>query len=210
MPKKLTLELPPPLNNSESGNRNGGEFGSNGDGRRRVLPQPAVPPVPIDSNLPAAPTGGLDPNRLSGNDRIPGLGSGNPDLPNSPMPSLPDFDPSSPGSTDLSGFDPGNGGLGSGPPGGPPGGGIGAPGGAGAAVGPGGFGGGGTVGGGAGNAPGAGGAGAAAGRGMMPFMPMGGGGHGGGRQERERSTWLREDEDFWGPDDDVAPPVIGG
>ena len=41
-------------------------------------------------------------------------------------------------------------------------------------------------------------------------MPMGGGGHGGGGSEdRERSTWLAEDEDIWGGDGDTAPPVIG-
>jgi hypothetical protein len=38
------------------------------------------------------------------------------------------------------------------------------------------------------------------------------GGHGGqgkGEEERERSTWLTEDEDVWGGDADTAPPVIG-
>jgi hypothetical protein len=42
-------------------------------------------------------------------------------------------------------------------------------------------------------------------------MPMGGmGGAGGGQeQDRERTTWLTEDEDVWGGDDDVAPPIIG-
>jgi hypothetical protein len=28
-------------------------------------------------------------------------------------------------------------------------------------------------------------------------------------QERERSTWLAEDEDVWGTDPDVGPHVIG-
>jgi uncharacterized protein YukE len=42
----------------------------------------------------------------------------------------------------------------------------------------------------------------------MP-MGMGGGGAGGQKEERERSTWLTEDEDVWGGDGDVAPPVIG-
>ncbi len=46
--------------------------------------------------------------------------------------------------------------------------------------------------------------GAAGGRGMM--MPMHGGGQG-DEDERERSTWLSEDEDVWGNDDDV-PTVI--
>jgi uncharacterized protein YukE len=41
-------------------------------------------------------------------------------------------------------------------------------------------------------------------------MPMGmGGGGQGQKEERERSTWLTEDEDVWGGDGDVAPPVIG-
>ncbi|MEV5748211.1 hypothetical protein AB0L00_10370 [Actinoallomurus sp. NPDC052308] len=41
-------------------------------------------------------------------------------------------------------------------------------------------------------------------------VPMGGMGAGSGQeQERERSTWLTEDEDVWGGDGDVAPPVIG-
>jgi uncharacterized protein YukE len=47
-----------------------------------------------------------------------------------------------------------------------------------------------------------------AGRPGMGGAPMGG--HGGeGEEERERSTWLTEDEDVWGADDDAAPPVIG-
>lgn len=47
--------------------------------------------------------------------------------------------------------------------------------------------------------------------GMNGGMPMGmGAGAGGGQeQERERTTWLTEDEDVWGGDGDVAPPVIG-
>ncbi|GII86549.1 hypothetical protein Ssi03_45390 [Sphaerisporangium siamense] len=66
-------------------------------------------------------------------------------------------------------------------------------------------------------APGGGGAGAAGvnGRaaaangamGGMPFMPMGGAG-GEANQERERSTWLTEDESVWGGDGPVAPTVI--
>ncbi|NEA25119.1 hypothetical protein G3I70_21925, partial [Actinomadura bangladeshensis] len=55
--------------------------------------------------------------------------------------------------------------------------------------------------------PGAAGAGA---RGMpMGGMPMGQGAQGGKGEERERNTWLTEDEDVWGADDDTAPPVIG-
>ncbi len=52
--------------------------------------------------------------------------------------------------------------------------------------------------------------------GGMPFMPMGGGGMGGmggpgagGDKERERTTWLVEDEEVWGTDPDMAPSVIG-
>ncbi len=52
--------------------------------------------------------------------------------------------------------------------------------------------------------------------GGMPFMPMGGGGMGGmggpgagGDKERERTTWLVEDEEVWGTDPDLAPSVIG-
>jgi hypothetical protein len=34
------------------------------------------------------------------------------------------------------------------------------------------------------------------------------GGDGGDEQERERSTWLTEDDDVWGGDPDAPPPVI--
>lgn len=112
-------------------------------------------------------------------------------------------------SSDLSGF-PGGGG------GGMPGGGLPGGGGGGFGADPGGFGGAG-----AGSGPGAGGLGGgmggAAGRGAagmrggMPMggMPMGAPGQGGKGEERERQTWLSEDEDVWGGDDDTAPPVIG-
>jgi hypothetical protein len=110
---------------------------------------------------------------------------------------LPDGGPGSGGSS-LAGM----GGGGGGAPGGGLGAGGGMPGGAptgGAGAGAGG--------------PGAGGMGAGGlGRGM-PFggMPMGmGGGQGGGdNDERERTTWLTEDEDVWGGDDDAGPSVIG-
>jgi hypothetical protein len=46
--------------------------------------------------------------------------------------------------------------------------------------------------------------------GLMPMMPPMMGGAGGQQgQDRERSAWLTEDEDIWGADDDVAPPLIG-
>ncbi|MFE0147259.1 hypothetical protein ACFWY5_08950 [Nonomuraea sp. NPDC059007] len=45
---------------------------------------------------------------------------------------------------------------------------------------------------------------------MMPMAPMGGAGAGGdGNQDRERSTYLAEDEGVWGGDEDIAPPVLG-
>ncbi|MEV4891527.1 hypothetical protein AB0K48_19310 [Nonomuraea sp. NPDC055795] len=45
---------------------------------------------------------------------------------------------------------------------------------------------------------------------MMPMAPMGGAGAGGdGNQDRERSTFLTEDEGVWGGDEDIAPPVLG-
>jgi hypothetical protein len=40
---------------------------------------------------------------------------------------------------------------------------------------------------------------------MMPMM----GGQGNDEQERERSTWLTEDEDVWGGSD-APPPTITG
>ncbi|MDV9189840.1 hypothetical protein R6L23_16715, partial [Streptomyces sp. SR27] len=50
--------------------------------------------------------------------------------------------------------------------------------------------------------------------GGMPMMPpMGGGGMGGGQgtqsDERERSTWVSEDEDVWGTDEGGVAGVIG-
>jgi hypothetical protein len=55
--------------------------------------------------------------------------------------------------------------------------------------------------------------GAAGGTGGMPFMPMGGmgGAPGGGQgksEDRERTTWLMEDRDIWGGDQDIAPRVV--
>ena len=40
-------------------------------------------------------------------------------------------------------------------------------------------------------------------------MPTTGGGGAGSEQDRERETWLTEDEDVWNDEGDVAPPVIG-
>jgi hypothetical protein len=40
-------------------------------------------------------------------------------------------------------------------------------------------------------------------------MPMhGAGGHGAGEEERERSSWLMEEDDVWDTGGDVPPPVI--
>ncbi|WP_433531808.1 WXG100 family type VII secretion target [Micromonospora sp. CA-263727] len=50
------------------------------------------------------------------------------------------------------------------------------------------------------------------GMGGMPFMPMGGMGNPGGREnekERERTTWLAEEQDVWGTEADVTAAVIG-
>ncbi|MFI6293143.1 hypothetical protein ACIBEJ_16255 [Nonomuraea sp. NPDC050790] len=45
---------------------------------------------------------------------------------------------------------------------------------------------------------------------MMPMAPMGGAGAGGeGDKDRERTTYLAEDEGVWGGDEDIAPPVLG-
>ncbi|GIJ26374.1 hypothetical protein Vqi01_15360 [Micromonospora qiuiae] len=45
---------------------------------------------------------------------------------------------------------------------------------------------------------------------MPPMAPMGGAGAGGQQEkERERKTWLAEEEEVWGTDPDVAPSVIG-
>ena len=47
------------------------------------------------------------------------------------------------------------------------------------------------------------------GGGGMPMMPGMGGGGGQQDKERERTTWLDEDEEVWGTDPDLAPAVIG-
>jgi hypothetical protein len=44
---------------------------------------------------------------------------------------------------------------------------------------------------------------------MMGGMGMGTGGPGTGGQERERSTWLAEDEAVWGTDPGVGRGVLG-
>ncbi|MFD4761998.1 hypothetical protein ACFWOJ_24940 [Streptomyces sp. NPDC058439] len=44
---------------------------------------------------------------------------------------------------------------------------------------------------------------------MMPPMGGGGGAGGGGGRDRERRTWLAEDEETWGTSQEAAPGVIG-
>ncbi|RKS71122.1 hypothetical protein BZB76_5608 [Actinomadura pelletieri DSM 43383] len=170
-------------------------------------------------DLPGGPGGSGDlpsgPGGVPGGPKGPG---GLPDGPGGPgLPGGPGSGSGLPG-TDLAGLPPGGpgggpglggGGLGGGP-GGAPGLGSGGPGGI-----PGGAPGLGS--GGIGAGPGAMGAGALGGsgfgaRGGMTGMgmPMGAGARGGGDgNEHERSTWLTEDEDVWGGNDDTAPPVIG-
>nr|MDT0664133.1 hypothetical protein [Micromonospora sp. DSM 115978] len=53
-------------------------------------------------------------------------------------------------------------------------------------------------------------------QGGMPYMPMPMGGMGGapgmgqgGSRDRQRNTWLTEDEEVWGTDPDCSPAVIG-
>ncbi|MEV7009926.1 hypothetical protein [Streptosporangium sp. NPDC051022] len=59
---------------------------------------------------------------------------------------------------------------------------------------------------GAGRGAGTGGTGGAS---MMPLMPPGGAPGGEQDREREKTTWMSEDEGVWGGDEDIAPPVIG-
>ncbi|TDC90346.1 hypothetical protein [Actinomadura sp. 7K507] len=181
----------------------GGSFGGSGlpasDGASPFSGGPGSGPGswnPGGDGGPFAPGGGGGPH-LSGVPGGSGLPGGGGSLSGAP-------------SSDLAGMPGGGGGMPGGgggmPGGGMPGGGFGAD--------PGGFGGPGAGAGGTGPGGGAmGAAGRGAGmRGGMPMggMPMGaGGGQGGQGEERDRQTWLSEDEDVWGGDDDTAPPVIG-
>jgi hypothetical protein len=155
---------------------------------------------------------GNPPNPVGPHPPLPGP-PGNPPGPHPPGPyNPPPLHPGGPpnlgNGTHLAGFNPGHGaGMGPGGLGGASGGGLG-PGG--------GLGGGSPLAGGLtpglGNAAGAAAEQAAAENAAMGagrMMPPGGhGGH--GEQERERSTWLLEDEDVWGADDgDTAPGMIG-
>lgn len=209
MPPSIEKDLPPPERDSGfQGTR--GHQGTTDAGT--VGPPSGVPhgPPPVGISDPSghhpttAPIGPADP------------------IPSDPWgPGGPDGDPSgvsTTGGTDLAGAgggmgaDPfGAGGLGGGPGGlggGAGGLGSGAPGGVGGALGVGTPGG---MGAGRGGSAGKGTAGRSGARKSGPSTPMGGGaGHGGGEgeEERERTTWLTEDEDVWSDDGDVAPPVI--
>jgi uncharacterized protein YukE len=167
-------------------------------------------------HLPGAGGGGLGSGGSVGGGHLPGAGGGGIDGGSVGGGHLPGgVGGVGGGGTDLAGA--GGGGL----PGGVGGGSLGGGAGLGGGVGGGGLPGGGlgagagvgVLGGGAGGGAGIG-AGAGAGKGAAgrPGMgsPMGGHGGGGeGEEERERSTWLTEDDDVWGGDGDTAPPVIG-
>lgn len=207
-----TEPIEPPGGGPKAPKMPGGGGPSGGPGS-----MPGGPGGPGD--LPGGPGGPGGPGDLPG-------GPGGPNMPGGPHgPGV----PGSPGGPDLPG---GPGGLGGGPGGPgtdlasmPPGGPGGGPGlgGGGAGLGAGGVGGGpGALGGGLGAGPGGMGAGMGAGPGAFGGlggkggvngmgMPMGAGARGGGGDgdEHERSTWLTEDEDVWGGNDDTAPPVIG-
>jgi hypothetical protein len=160
-----------------------GPGGSGGPG-----PGPGGYPGGYPGNYPGGPGG-------SGPGGYPG--SGDPTLDSGST--LASYDPGGIGGGG-GGLGSGGGGLGAG--GGLGGGGLGSDGGAGAGSGlAGGANGGGA---GFGGGPGGAGAGAAAGRGMM--SPMHGGGQG-DEGERERNTWLTEDDDVWGADE-ASPGVI--
>jgi len=49
------------------------------------------------------------------------------------------------------------------------------------------------------------------GMGGMPYLPgmFGGMGQGQGQRDRTRNTWLKEDEEVWGTEPEVAPAVVG-
>ena len=159
---------------------------------------PNLPGGPDNPNLPGGPNGPGNPNIPGGPNGPGGPGNlpGGPGGPGSDLASMPGG-----GGPGLGGGGvPGGPGLGGGAPGGglpggaPGAGALGSAGAPGAFAGPGAFG-----------RNGMGGAGGPMG------MPMGAGAGAGGGQnnERERSTWLTEDEDVWGGNDETAPPVIG-
>lgn len=195
------------------------------------LPGPGHPGGP---NYPGPGGGGTNPpGGGPGGFNPPGGGPGSPDYPGGPgYPGGPNYPGGGGSGSDLAGLEPRVDPYGAGPGGfGPPGGGGGLPGGGGGGGGlPGGAGGlpGGMPGGAGavGGMPGAmggmpgGPGGAGRGRagmagmagmgGMGMGMPMGaGGGHGGRQEERERTTWLAEDEDVWIGDEEAGPSVIG-
>jgi hypothetical protein len=213
VPESISKDLPPLP-------RDAGEIGDPwlGDGRDTGITStagtpPSVPSVPSfsDPTSETATWHGADPGDLRdhpGSD-LPGPADGGTGIPPTGGTGLPGA-----GGTDLAGAgggigpDPfGAGGLGGGAGGAAGGLGAGTGGGPGAGV----LGMGAPGSGGAGRSRSAGenarGAGGRAGLGA----PMGAGGGQGGKddEERERSTWLTEDEDVWTADGDIAPPVIG-
>lgn len=184
LPLEVHKDLPPAGNGKQDNHYTGGGYGG-----PTITGQPSrfdAPPYDIGSvpgQLPLH-TGGVAPGHIPSH-HSGGLGGGG-------------------GGADLAGMGSGGGGGGGlgGGGGGLPGGGSlagGGPSGTGAA-GLGG-GGGGGLGGGANTA----------GLTGATGMPMGGGGGGGGKgkEERERTTWLSEDQDVWASDEDTSPPVIG-
>lgn len=185
-----------------------GGGGPPGGGPGGIPGGPGGPP-----EIPGGPGGPGDPPGGPGGPGIPPGGPGGPGIPPG-GPGGPEFPGGGggPGGTDLAsmpGGGPGLGGGGGGLGAGGVGGGPGSLGAGGAGVGPGGMGAG--PGGGIAGGPGAFGKGAGKGGMTGMGMPMGAGARGGGGDgnEHERSTWLTEDEDVWGGDDDAAPPVIG-
>lgn len=183
-PQKITKNLP----DGDTGNLGN----PNGPGKGPGIPDGG--PRPTGSHLPKSDPFGNHPDNR------------NPHLPTDhPLQIGPSTLGGGGGESSLAGFDPGGGGAGGGMGGGGLGdsaglgsGGASGAGGLGAAgLGSSGLGAGANA---AGNAMGA------AGRGTTPAS---GGGHGQGEKERERSTWLTEDKDVWGADDDAVPPLIG-
>jgi hypothetical protein len=211
VPGSITKDLPPPL--KDIGFQGIDDDGGTGGTNRTGTP-PSVPSVPAPGNPSDVPPwhrddSGIPPGTVPGDpgSDFPGPAGGGTGIPPGGA-GLPGA-----GGTDLAGAgggigpDPfGAGGLGGGAGGAAGGLGAGAGGGPGAGV----LGMGAPGSAGAGRSRSAGenrGTGGRAGLGA----PMGAGGGQGGNdeEERERSTWLTEDEDVWSADGDITPPVIG-
>lgn len=196
-PEQVTTNLPGPKFNASSPGAPNGPGGPGGPGGIPKANLPKGDPfgkMPDNKN-PNLPGGGVNSPNLPGGGGLPGGGHG----------------------TNLAGFTPPGGGLsGGGLSGGGPGGGglsgdpfgtVGGVGGSGGGAGITGTTGAGDLGVGTGIGSALGGrAGGGVGGGLMP---MAGGGHNQGEKGRERSTWLAEDEDIWGGDEDAVPGQIG-